>query len=173
MAIQYRANGKLMLKGEYLALHGAKTLAVPLQFGQDLYIEEVAHPLVYWRTLFKGKIIFHAVFDTKKLEILSSNDSVKAEWINRVFVALRNQKPEFLQNTGAEVTSVIDLPMNYGWGSSSSLIVNLSKWAQADPFNVNFEIGGGSGYDIACAMADKPLIYSNNQNIPSVKLLKY
>ena len=32
----YRANGKLLLTGEYLVLHGAKAIALPLKVGQQL-----------------------------------------------------------------------------------------------------------------------------------------
>lgn len=173
MTKHFRSNGKLMITGEYLALHGATTLAVPLKFGQELHIEEVAHPLVYWRTLFKGNIIFHAVFETERFEILETNETSRAEWIKQVFKAIKEQKLEFITKSGAEVTSTIDLPMNYGWGSSSSLIVNLCKWAQVDPFKVNIKIGGGSGYDIACAQSNKPLLYNNINNTPTTKLLNY
>jgi mevalonate kinase len=58
MSQKFRSNGKLMITGEYLALQGATTLAVPLIFGQELQIEEVSHSLVYWRTLFKEKLYF-------------------------------------------------------------------------------------------------------------------
>lgn len=166
MAKHYKSNGKLMLTGEYMALKGAETFAVPLQFGQTLEIEEVDHPLVYWRTLFNKELIFHAIFDTDRFDILETNDTQKAEWVQRVLKAIREQKQNFLINKGAEATALIDLPMNYGWGSSSSFIANLCKWAGANPFWVNMSVGGGSGYDIACANANKPLLFSNQYNNP-------
>ncbi|MFO7864580.1 MAG: GYDIA family GHMP kinase [Salinivirgaceae bacterium] len=173
MTQQFRSNGKLMLTGEYMALHGATTFAVPLKFGQELTIEPVAHSIIYWRTLFNGKIIFHTIFDTDQFNILQDADNEKSEWIQRVFLAIREINPKFLLNCGAEVTSTIDLPMNYGWGSSSSLIVNLCKWANVDPFAVSAKVGGGSGYDIACAQSDKPLLYSNKNNNPDTKIIEY
>ncbi len=173
MAEKFRSNGKLMLTGEYLALKGATTFAVPLKFGQELEIDEVTHPLVYWRTLFNGSIIFHAIFDTDRFDILETNDKEKAEWISKVFLAIRDEKKDFLSSGGAEATANIDLPMNYGWGSSSSFITNLCKWADVNPFWVNMSVGGGSGYDIACATASKPLIYTNKMNAPSFEEIDY
>ncbi len=173
MADVFKSNGKLMLTGEYLALRGAKTFAVPLQFGQELEIDAVSHPLVYWRTLFREKIIFHAIFDTDRFDVLETNDTDKSKWIKKVFKAIREQKKDFLQNSGAEATARIDLPMNYGWGSSSSFIANLSKWADVDPFIVNMNVGGGSGYDIACAKANKPILYSNELANPQFEEIDY
>ena len=173
MANVFRSNGKLMLTGEYLALRGAKAFAVPLQFGQELEIDAVEHPLVYWRTLFRDKIIFHAIFDTERFDVLETNDTDKAEWIKKVFKAIREQKKNFLQKSGAEATARIDLPMNYGWGSSSSFITNLSQWADVDPFMVNMNVGGGSGYDIACARANKPILYSNELANPKFDEIDY
>ena len=36
--IKFRANAKLLLTGEYLVLLGAKAIALPLRFGQELTI---------------------------------------------------------------------------------------------------------------------------------------
>jgi mevalonate kinase len=173
MSQKYRSNGKLMLTGEYLALQGATTFAVPLIFGQELEIEEVAHPLVYWRTLFKDKIIFHAIFETDQFNVLETSDTEKSDWIRSVFLAIRDQKDDFLKDSGAEATAKIDLPMNYGWGSSSSFITNLCKWADVNPFWVNMKVGGGSGYDIACANANKPILYHNEINMPKFHEVDY
>lgn len=173
MSQMYRSNGKLMLTGEYLALQGATTFAVPLIFGQELEIETVSHSLVYWRTLFKDKIIFHAIFDTDQFTVMETSDTEKSNWIQSVFLAIRDQKEDFLQGSGAEATANIDLPMNYGWGSSSSFITNLCKWADVNPFWVNMKVGGGSGYDIACASAEQPILFHNKNNMPDYELVDY
>jgi mevalonate kinase len=173
MSETYRSNGKLMLTGEYLALQGATTFAVPLVFGQELHIEGVSHSLVYWRTLFKEKIIFHAVFETEHFNVMETSDTEKSNWIKSVFLAIRDQKDDFLQDSGAEATATIDLPMNYGWGSSSSFITNLCKWADVNPFWVNMKVGGGSGYDIACANADQPILFHNIGNLPEFEVVDY
>lgn len=173
MANVFRSNGKLMLTGEYLALRGAKVFAVPLQFGQELEIDSVTNPLVYWRTLFRDQIIFDAIFETDRFEVMESSDTEKAQWIQKVFRAIREQQKEFLKDSGAEATATIDLPMNYGWGSSSSFINNLCQWANVDPFMVNMNVGGGSGYDIACASAKKPILYSNELANPKFDEIDY
>ena len=49
---------------------------------------------------------------------------------------------------------------NWGLGSSSTLISNLSKLADVDPYVILNETFGGSGYDIACSNLDHPILYS-------------
>ena len=48
---------------------------------------------------------------------------------------------------------------NWGLGSSSTLIHNLSKWADVEPFSVYWKVTSGSGYDLASCKYDKPIIY--------------
>ena len=49
--------------------------------------------------------------------------------------------------------------MNWGWGSSSTLISNLANWAGVDPFELNKKISSGSGYDIAASLSPSPILY--------------
>jgi mevalonate kinase len=54
-------------------------------------------------------------------------------------------------------------------GSSSTLISNLSKLAEIDPFKLNNKIFNGSGYDIACAGSNSPLLFSISENEKYIK----
>ena len=38
-------------------------------------------------------------------------------------------------------------------------MANIGRWAKVDPFELNRRVFGGSGYDIAAALSDKPVIY--------------
>ena len=40
----YYSNGKLLITGEYSVLEGAKSLAIPTNFGQDLVIDTIKEP---------------------------------------------------------------------------------------------------------------------------------
>ena len=46
--------------------------------------------------------------------------------------------------------------------TSSTLIANLAKWSNVDPYILLSETFGGSGYDIACASAKKALFITWN-----------
>jgi mevalonate kinase len=44
----FYSNGKLLITGEYLVLDGAKALALPTKFGQNLTVEEGANQEISW-----------------------------------------------------------------------------------------------------------------------------
>jgi len=52
------------------------------------------------------------------------------------------------------------------------LISNLAYWSDLDPFNLLFQTSTGSGYDIACARSNGPILYQN-QGKPSVKEVEF
>ena len=60
------------------------------------------------------------------------------------------------------VHTQLDFPRAWGLGSSSTLVHNIAKWANISPFELLFKTNGGSGYDIACAQSDGPIIYHKN-----------
>ncbi len=47
---------------------------------------------------------------------------------------------------------------NWGLGSSSTLINNISSWAKINPYDLLWSIGKGSGYDIASGQSLSALI---------------
>jgi hypothetical protein len=60
--------------------------------------------------------------------------------------------------------------MEWGFGSSSSLIANLAQWAKINPYELLFATTNGSGYDVACAMVDSPILYKNHPKPEVVKV---
>ena len=45
----FYSNGKLLITGEYVVLDGAKSLALPTKFGQNLSVEKVdSNQLIHW-----------------------------------------------------------------------------------------------------------------------------
>ncbi|MDZ7743634.1 MAG: hypothetical protein U5Q03_18345 [Bacteroidota bacterium] len=59
-----------------------------------------------------------------------------------------------------QVESRIGFEISWGLGSSSSLISNIAYWAGVDPFELHFKVSQGSAYDIACARAEKAILFS-------------
>ena len=154
---KYRANGKLLLTGEYLVLDGAIALSLPTQAGQTLELENQDNAKLDWRSLdYKDKTWFEFTYTEVEKEII--NNPI-AERLRQVLLQAKEQNPAFLQKLNCRVTSKLEFPENWGLGSSSTLIHLIAQWANCNPFELLFKTFGGSGYDIASAGSNKPVLY--------------
>lgn len=171
----FRSNGKLMLTGEYLVLQGALSLALPTRLGQDMSIVETDEPILFWNATVKGKTWFSAQFSLADLAILSSNCAEVAQTLQLVLRTTKQLNNNFLNNNlGNIVNTNLEFNLDWGLGSSSSLISNVAYWANCDPYVLNQKIFKGSGYDIACARSNKPVLYHlNNKSNPEVELVDF
>lgn len=173
---QNRAHGKLLLTGEYAVLDGALALAFPVRFGQSLRVE--AHESLgrlFWTSLnLEGTVWFEASFGLRDFTVLQTTNIATARRLQQMFQACRNQNPHFLNNAaGYQAYTQTDFPREWGLGTSSTLIALLARWAEVDPYEVLFNTLGGSGYDIACAFAEKPLLYRLDGRLPEVKAVDF
>jgi len=66
------------------------------------------------------------------------------------------------------VESRLEFNREWGLGSSSTLINNIAQWAKVNAFELLENSFGGSGYDIACAQNDTPIIYKRTEGKPVV-----
>jgi mevalonate kinase len=99
--------------------------------------------------------------------IQSSNPGI-AIHPQRLMRAARKLDASFLSGSqGCDVISTLNYPLLWGLGSSSTLIAAVAGWAKIDPFMLHFEVSKGSGYDIACALSEGPILYLIENNIPS------
>ena len=165
----YYSNGKLLLTGEYLVLDGAKSLAVPTKFGQDLIIDKIKELQLIWASFTnKGECWFESVFDLQKLRLVNctfnSDKEGSAEFIAETLLDILKEakrlNPDFLNSeTGFVVKTQLTFPRNWGLGSSSTLINSIASWAKVDAFQLLWNSFKGSGYDIACAQNDSPIFY--------------
>ena len=165
------SNGKLLLTGEYLVIDGAKALAVPTQKGQALTVNEMGKgSQLIWKSLtYDEKCWLEVNFSLPDFSIEKSSDQNKSNWLQKLLISVRELNPNFLTNTNSiEVQTTLDFPRNWGLGSSSTLINNVAQWAQIDPFSLHFKISNGSGYDIACAKEDSPIVYSTKHEIQTI-----
>lgn len=171
-----RASGKLLLTGEYFVLDGAIALAVPVRFGQTLRVASVqTQGILVWNSTDQdGQTWFQATFDTKTLDFVTESDAETAQTLQSMMRACRSQNPVFLTGSqGMEVTTQIDFPREWGLGSSSTLIAALGRWANVNPYQLLFDTLGGSGYDIACAYAEGPLLYQLKKAQPTVQSVDF
>jgi len=180
---EYYSNGKLLLTSEYFVLDGAKALAVPTTCGQDLTIAPLKEPQVIWQSFTnEGECWLEAIFDLPRLRLVSAtfeatedggNDTL-AEKLKEILLEARKLNPEFLNSEkGIHVKTNLTFPKDWGLGTSSTLINNLASWAQVNPYQLLANTFGGSGYDIACAKHNTPILYAKVGQIPLVEKVDF
>lgn len=179
----FYSNGKLLLTGEYFVLDGAKSLAVPTTCGQDLTVQELKEPQLIWKSFTnEGECWLEAIFDLPKLRLFSADfdadedggNDMLAENLLQILKEVRNFNPEFLNtNKGFLVETHLSFPKNWGLGTSSTLINNLANWAKVNPYQLLENTFGGSGYDLACAEHNTPILYTKNEISPVVEKVDF
>lgn len=142
-------------------LDGALALAVPTKAGQTMNVRDGRGAEINWKAYDStGKVWFEAHFSLYDFSPLKTNDPEKAKKISKLLKECTRQNSEFLSAwKGQTVETYLDFPLDWGLGSSSTLIYCLSQWADANPYYLLFNTCGGSGYDIACAYAEGPVFY--------------
>jgi mevalonate kinase len=165
------ARGKLLLTGEYFVLDGAQALAMPVRYGQtlDVYSSSVTHLLTWSSRNPDGSAWFEGIFELPSLKVIRTSDSKTADTLSDILRAFRAQNPALLSgDTGFSIETRNDFPREWGLGTSSTLIAALARWAEADPYKVLNATLGGSGYDLACAYANGPILYRLEDKVPEV-----
>ena len=155
----YQSHGKFLLTGEYLVLKGALALAVPLKLGQTLEVETVCTPSLQWNAHKPNAPWFSVSLNPENLEIIDSDNQSKAEKLRQILQAVKQLNPKAFEGNNLKFTTHLDFDPNWGLGSSSTLIANLARWADVNPYELLKLTFGGSGYDIACATAEQPIYY--------------
>jgi len=179
----YYSNGKLLLTGEYLVLDGAKSLALPAKFGQDLVVEKIKEPQLIWGSFTNtGECWFEALFDLQKLRLVNcsfnSDKEGSAEFIAETLLGILKEakrlNPDFLTTkNGFLVKTTLTFPRDWGLGSSSTLINSIAAWAKVDAFQLLWNSFKGSGYDIACAQNDAPIFYQIENSKPVIEQVEF
>ena len=164
----YQAHGKFLLTGEYLVLKGALALALPLKLGQslDVSLADTDTHRLHWIAQQPDKPWFSVIFDTNTLEPISTDDPAKAEKLASILKAVRQLKPTAFYGGDIRFRTHLDFNPEWGLGSSSTLIANLARWADVNPYELLKLTFGGSGYDIACATVERPIYYQVKTEVP-------
>lgn len=169
----YYAHGKLLLTAEYFVLYGAKAIALPLQYGQRMDVDEGRQDgILSWKAFMQEGLWFSCDFSLPDFEIINSSDPEKAVILQDAFRAVLRMNPALELGRSLDVHTRIDFHNQWGLGSSSTLIANLANWTGVDAFRLNEMIFNGSGFDIACAAADGPIFYRKNK-LPEPVILNY
>jgi mevalonate kinase len=172
----FYSNGKLLITGEYLVLDGATAFALPTKFGQNLIVEKNADQTINWKSFdVDGQIWFEESisFSEIKNEMPQEAETVKATLISILHQGyLLN--PTFINDkSGHTITTQLSFPKKWGLGTSSTLINNIAQWLQIDAFTLLNNSFGGSGYDIACAQNNNPILYHLKHGRPIVERVTF
>lgn len=143
-------------------LLGAKALALPTKFGQNLIIEKGENNLIEWKSYdANGSIWYNDTFSFE--EIIKKKITVE-NTIRNTLIGILHQayllNNIFLEkNKGYRISTQLTFPKDWGLGTSSTLLSNLSQWLSINAYQLLKHSFGGSGYDIACATHNTPIIY--------------
>lgn len=180
---KYYSNGKLLLTGEYLVLDGAKSLALPTKFGQDLVVTPLQEAVLIWESFdVEENCWFNAEFRLFDLRIVNetfdtdSDDSKEsiAQTLQKILLTAKEMNSNFLNSKGGYLIKThLTFPRDWGLGTSSTLINNIAQWANVDAFELLNNSFGGSGYDIACAQNDTAITYQLIESIGRVDIVEF
>lgn len=171
------AHGKLLISGEYFALDGAHVLALPTTVGQSLAVKYKTSfgPVLHWKSYdMGGKLWFEEKFEFWRFNILNENPCKRALFLQKILRQVRKQNLHFLRDdVDVLIETRLGFPLDWGLGSSSTLIYNLAKFAYIGPFELLFESDCGSGYDIACAQSEGPILYNLDNGRPNWSIINF
>lgn len=175
MIRNFYSRGKLLITGEYFVLNGSLAFAVPLKLGQEMsvqYLEDRGGELI-WDTSIQNNPWFLAKYKLENLNLIDTTNKDQALFIQQLLLQLKDWSNVLTRTNGSmKISSNLEFPAKWGLGSSSSLISNLSYWANVDPYQLLSKTMQGSGFDIACARADQPVLYQL-KNEPSVEDIRF
>ncbi|TEB41124.1 GHMP kinase, partial [Flavobacterium circumlabens] len=130
-------------------------------FGQNLIVENDAYPEIKWKSFdFDERIWFE---ETIPFSEIRNNTGSKMENVKTTLINILHEayllNPDFIDSAeGYKVSTQLTFPKNWGLGTSSTLLNNIAQWAKIDAFTLLKNSFGGSGYDIACAQNNTPII---------------
>lgn len=167
----YYGHGKVLLTGEYFILDGAQGLALPTCVGQSMGIryDHTYNPKLNWKSYdVKGNLWLEANFEFWHFNCLDENPSEEVLELQKILKQARFQNKHFLRDSqDVYVETRLGFPREWGLGSSSTLLYNTAQWAYTSPFELAQQTFGGSGYDIACAGSEGPIVYHLDNESPN------
>lgn len=159
----FLANGKLLLSSEYFILDGAKGLALPTKFNQTLQLIPTTTNLLEWKSYDEHQQVWFECAINSNFELLHFSEKEIATMLLKILkeaFALNKS----MQWTNYLATTNLNFNRQFGLGTSSTLISLMAQWFQINPYQLLEKTFGGSGYDIACASANQPIVFFRDNN---------
>jgi mevalonate kinase len=173
----FYSNGKLLITGEYVVLDGARALALPTKYGQNLRVEQRDDKKIFWKSYdadqriwYEDTIDFETIRSKKREDSTTSTRNTLIEILHEAY----KLNPAFLlQSNGFNITTQLTFPRSWGLGTSSTLINNIAQWLEIDAYSLLRNSFGGSGYDIACAQNNTPIVYQLVEESPVIEVVNF
>ncbi len=158
-----------------MILHGAKALALPLKLGQSLrLLPSGDKEILRWNATRNDQTWFECEISLAKPDIHSCSDIDTAENLLNMLRKILELNPVFSEQLAAfDVQTELEFNPAFGFGSSSTLTYLLAQWANIDAMQYHFLLSKGSGYDVACAGADAPIIYELLDDMPVIETVEF
>ena len=169
----YYSYGKFLLTAEYLVMAGADALVFPVNKGQALDVEPSEKNSLLWDSFYQGERWFSAGMNGETFEVQDTTNQEKASYLSRLLQSASALSRERKQLNNKKITTRLDFNPEWGMGSSSTLIVNISRLFDINAFELFNKVSKGSGFDIAAALSGYPLRYrlkKNKREMSPVKL---
>lgn len=177
MKQSFYSNGKLLITGEYVVLDGAKAFALPTKFGQHLIIEPGNSHKINWKSYDSdGSLWFEDIIPFENIQFPKKNtaENTVLKTLIEILHEAYQLNPKFInEGKGYEIKTQLSFPKNWGLGTSSTLINNIGQWLEINAFTLLNNSFGGSGYDIACAQTNSPIIYQLLNDAPLIHQVAY
>ncbi|MFA9370951.1 MAG: GYDIA family GHMP kinase [Labilibaculum antarcticum] len=165
---KYYSNAKFLLTGEYLVLHGALALAIPLKYGQVLEVFESEETDLEWLAYEKGKLWLKFSISDQEIETQTNEGETEKDFVCFLLNKAKKLNPSFLNLSRLKIRTEMDFDRSWGLGSSSTLINNVAQWAEVNPYDLHSLVSNGSGFDIACANYCKPILFRRYGSHPLI-----
>lgn len=184
MNFSTRTNGKLLLTGEYFVTEGAVALALPTRLGQALDFMPLSgvrrpHKILRWESYDNNNELWFATeFILEDLSILEMPTDAAgkaiAEVLQDILKAARHLNPKFLKFKKHLVAkTTLEFPRNWGLGTSSTLVSMIAQWAEVNAYELLQLTMGGSGYDIAAATAEGPILFQKFNGVNRSEAIEF
>lgn len=155
-------------------MDGALALALPLRYGQMLEVTPAGTGAVDWTSRDLNGTWFTAQYSLPRLDVVRSGDSEKALILQGILRTADGLSGGAIgRAAGWEVSTVANFDRHWGLGTSSTLLACLSQWLKIDPFELLHQNFDASGYDVACALAEGPVLYQVGKNNPVVEQVDF
>lgn len=159
----YKANGKLLLTAEYFVLDGAKALAMPSKFYQEMQVLQTETEGILWESYDEKNELWFTCHFNKNIELSIYSDEKVAKTLQNIILKSK-EKTKAIDFNNIYIKTKVNFNRSFGLGTSSTLISLVAQWLNVNPYFLLKNSFGGSGYDIACATAKNPITYQYINN---------
>lgn len=178
---EFYGRGKLLLMGEYFVLDGATALAVPTRSGQRFHLTTLppgGPDRLEWTMTTAHDPGARRHFTLLPEEWREYTDDDGADPVRQrllqLFHAADTLQPGATDSlVNHHVTTTLEFDPAWGLGSSSTLVWFLGELLGVNAYDLLDRTFGGSGYDLACAGAEGPILYTRNGSEPRVTELDW